>query len=109
MSQPLPAGTHLAYTVYDQAEWGRRLLAVEASPQHGEPAWAFHLLEDQDEDGPVLKLEMLDETWQAFAQIPGFFAALAEGGQKLAFEAVVRVLDSLGAVNETDRARERKA
>lgn len=91
--------------------------------------WAFFVVEYElpGYDRPGLRLEMGGWAWPAFAQIPEFFAALGAGqfdshqlvgdeadprrrrrpspGRRL--KEVVALLESVGAVNETERWAER--
>lgn len=114
----MPEGTHLAYTIYHETKWwseldkntrpneGRRCIQVAASAkgQGGGVRWEFGIVE-YNLDRPALCLEIFDEGWEAFGLMAPFFAELAASGYRAGWTlAEVReLLDSLGAVDETDR------
>lgn len=108
----LPKGTHLAYIVNQEAWYAVGVLRdqpptvmVQASAkgQGGGVAWDFAVEDGSDLLGkPGLRLKMWDEAWEAFAQIPEFFAALASG-EVTTLADLRGLLDSLGAVDETSR------
>jgi hypothetical protein len=107
----LPEGTHLAYTIYHETSWWRGL-PENARPNDGRPtiqvaasakgagggvAWEFAVVEMTQ---TTLYLEVFDDAWQAFAQIPAFFESLPDCDT---LDAVQALLDLLGAVDETER------
>jgi hypothetical protein len=112
MNQPLPEGTHLAYHLWHE-EWlwrdvvasqprGVAITASRGAELGG--AWEFNITEtDMDDGEKALQINMFYNAWQAFAQIPELFAALAAKNKQTTFEEVVGLLDTLGAVDETDR------
>ena len=109
----LPGNTHLAYTIYHETEWwsqlsdhtrpngGQRCVQVAASAhgRGGGARWEFGVIEHP---GIGLKLSIFDETWPAFEEIADFFRDLAVDRPKTLDE-VVRLLDRIGAVDETER------
>jgi len=105
----LPEGTHLAYAVAHEA-WYSRIgpmmddpptIFVMASHPEGGCVWEFRV------EGTRLGLwiNMFDDSWEAYAHIPEFFAALAELGRDPKLTDVEAVLTRLGAVDETVRER----
>lgn len=107
----LPADCFLAYYVHHEA----RYAAVPGVPQSephpmvaaqstgGGCAWEFKVSE-HDIAGTTVKVSVFADAFEAFVQIPGFFAALVE--QKPSTLAEVRaLLDSLGARDVTARTR----
>ena len=113
----MPAGTHLAYIVshetwYHRAdhvtrqggETGRDLnVAASAKGTGGGVAWEFMVREYRLIDDLVLHVEMFDDSWAAFTQVPELFTALASQEHGLTLEGLRGLLDGLGAVDETDR------
>jgi hypothetical protein len=115
----MPKGTHLAYTVYHETHWWRgslRLSGRQSLPNEGQPCiqvaasakgqgggvrWEFSVVE-VDLGQKALRLDIFDEGWEAFALMPAFFAGLAAGGVET-LDDVRELLDSLGAVDETER------
>lgn len=106
----LPGGMHLAYVDCRHA-WYYRIpgvvdvpgIAISASADvGGGGAWGF-AVEEVDAGGPALRLRIFHDAFAAFAQIPGFFAALAAGARTL--DDVVAILRDLGAADETPRQR----
>ena len=122
MSDQLPDGTHLAYSINHESRWWRQI-PTQARPNNGRPsiqvcasaegngggvAWEFAVVEhDLGKTIPALKLGIFDDAWAAFADIPGFFASLADGDEMLTLDDVVAILKALGAVDETDRGEPR--
>lgn len=108
----LPAGTHLAYIVtdeawyYDRTRWPGDLphLSVSASAkgEGGGAAWEFQVNERELGGEQVTRVEMFYDAYAAFLQEPELFAALAEQQPRTLAE-VRALLDSMGAVDETDR------
>lgn len=106
----LPEGTRLAYTVSHEAWYARRpgivdqpQIMVSASSPGGGCAWEFGVNEhDFGSHGRAIRVDVFDDAFAAFAQIPEFFAALAAEGIGT-LDGVRSVLDRMGAVDETDR------
>lgn len=109
----MPAGTHLAYHLPHEARYwranrdryqDRRQVGVTASAQGqgGGAAWEFYLVEYLLGGKPALRLKMFADSWSALAEIAPFFADLAAGSVKT-LDDVVRLLNELGAVDETER------
>lgn len=114
MTRELPDNSHLAYTINHENIWwsklpedmrpddGRRSVYISASKQGrgGGARWEMSVVEKPNIG---LKLGIFDETWPAFQEIPDFFLALASE-RPGSLDEVVRLLDRLGAVDETKRA-----
>lgn len=108
----LPEGTHLAYVVNHEAWYASTVLADEpptvmvqasAEGEGGGVAWEFPVEDGSHLIGrPGLRLKMWGDSWEAFAQVPEFFAVLA-GGEVATLDDLRGLLDSLGAVDETAR------
>ncbi|GAA2623899.1 hypothetical protein GCM10010399_64010 [Dactylosporangium fulvum] len=100
----LPGNTFLAYTVMHEAHWAPLAWTGLGEPNQiniaattgGGARWEFIVYE---KDGAA-RLCMYDEAWPAFREIPDFFAALP-GLHTL--DEVRAVLDSFGAVDQTER------
>jgi hypothetical protein len=109
----LPApDTYLAYTVYHETYWWSQITPVESRPNEGRPCvqihcasrgggvkWEFGVVE-HDLYRPALKLGIFDEGWEAFRVLRPFFDGLADVHS---LDGVRALLDSLGAVDETER------
>lgn len=109
----LPDDCTLAYTVNHESKYYRlyreatgtmtgRSLGVAASASGGGVAWEFVVEEHRLGKGAV-QLQIFDDAFAALAQIPEFFAALAEQ-EPTSLDAVRAILDELGAVDQTTRA-----
>lgn len=112
----MPEGTHLEYTVYAETYWWQQL-SRETRPNGGRPCvqmaaganegggvkWEFGVVEHDLGRAPALKLSIYDEGWEAFTCMAPFFAALASGEVRTLAD-VRNLLDSLGAVDKTERA-----
>jgi len=100
----LPEGTHLAYVVAHEA-WYRKVVdqpAIQvAAAADGGQAWGFTV--DEYSFGAI-HVGVFEDAFAAFAQIPEFFAALASEGAAT-LDDVRRILDAMGAADETDRTR----
>jgi hypothetical protein len=103
----LPDDTHLAYTDYREAWYGKGektlMVAASAKGTGGGVAWEFEVKEhDFDNHGKPIRIGVFDDAFDAFTQIPEFFAVLAAKNTGTLDE-VIGVLRSMGAVDETDR------
>jgi hypothetical protein len=106
----LPEGTHLAYIVVKDAYYSslphardeRPTVSVMASHEDGGVAWEFAVVEF-NLDGPSVHLEMFYDSFAALSEMPEFFAGLQQVGKGDGLAAVVALLDSLGAADETKR------
>jgi hypothetical protein len=105
----LPEDTHLAYIVSHEAWYARALpdsrpeINVMAAATGGGVAWEFTVEEvDLGSHGPAIRVKVFDDAFEAFAQIPEFFAALA-AGQAGTLGDLREILDSMGAADETQR------
>ena len=102
----LDAGTHLTYIV-SQEQWGPGIVPqpeiyVSAAYGDGGCAWGFPVREYDLSGGPAIRAEVFDDAFAAFTQIPEFFAALADE-EICTLDAVQRLLDRMGALDETRR------
>jgi hypothetical protein len=68
--------------------------------------WEFVVVEYDFGKGAVPHLEMFSDSWAAFEQVPELFAGLRDEADGADLEAVIGLLDQLGAVDVTER-RER--
>lgn len=108
----LPEDTHLAYTVWHEAwyadlnripgEEPHLMVAASAEGSGGGVAWEFQIDGYQLGREPVTRVKMFDDAYAAFAQMPEFFAVLAEQTPQT-LDDVRAILDALGAVDETPR------
>jgi hypothetical protein len=104
----LPEDTRLAYTVwqeawfYDPRNNEEPFLMVSAAAKGGGVAWEFQIDGYELGGNPVTRVKMFDDSYAALAQLPEFFAALAEQ-QPGTLDEVRALLGSLGAVDETPR------
>lgn len=64
-------------------------------------AWSARFTEYRLSDGPAVAVEMFDDSFRAFTQMPELFTALADGVSTL--DEVRVVLDGLDAKDTTDR------
>lgn len=104
----LPDDTHLAYTVAHEAWYWRGdendyvMIAASAKGSGGGVAWEFQVEEMELGGKQVIRVKVFDDAFAAFADVPGLFAALADG-RAGTLVTVREVLDDLGAVDETER------
>lgn len=106
--------THLRYIVMHEAQsWaqippdqrpndGLPSLAVSAAHHGGGVAWEF-AVEQHRLVGcprPAIQLRIFDDAFDAFRQIPSFFAALCKD---MTLRDVRELLDAFGFVDETER------
>lgn len=108
----LPEDTHLAYIVVKDAWYAsasiyageRPSISVMASAKGtgGGVAWEF-VVTEYDLDGSSVHLEMFYDSFAAFTEMPEFFTGLQQIGRGDGLAEVRLLLDSLGAVDETDR------
>lgn len=115
--KPLPGGGRLAYTVTRDAWYWQAMsdshspdIVIEAQVCDGDDAtaWEFIIASEVLDGENALKINVFDEAFDAFVEIPDFFAALAtEKPQTL--EEVVALLDRVGAEDITEREAPRRA
>jgi len=102
----LPEGTHLAYYDY-RATWypsRERAVGISAAFPGGGCAWNFTVTEKNlGTHGTAIKVEIFEDAFAAFTQIPGFFAALATMASYPDLDTVILLLKLLGAADETAR------
>ena len=106
----LPEGSHLAYIVWHEAWYAEASrtpgehphLMVQTAHEGGGVTWAFQIDGHELGGSLVTRVKMFDDSYGAFAQIPEFFAALADGGPATLGD-IMEILDGLGAVDETPR------
>lgn len=107
----IPEPLFLAYVVNREAWYypanqkigsleGRSLNVSAANPAGG-CRWEF-TVQEYDINGGAVRLQMFDDSFQAFEQIPGFFQALTSE-QPSSLDQVREILDRLGAVDTTER------
>jgi len=103
----LPEGTHLAYYDYRATWYPSREQAIDISASAGPGeggAWDFTVTEKNlGTHGTAIKVEIFEDAFAAFTQIPGFFAALATMASYPDLDTVILLLKSLGAADETAR------
>lgn len=112
MTTALPEDTHLAYIVSHEAWYARTPGVIDhpeinvmasAKGSGGGVAWEFMVEEvDLGRGEPAIRVKVFDDAFAAFAQIPEFFAAIAETPPQT-LKAVRAALDAMGAVDETER------
>lgn len=112
----LPEDCFLAYVVTHEAWYyepnrasgllNGRSLNVSASSRGGGVAWEF-TVEEHPHNGGGIKLNMFDDSFPAFVQIPEFFAALNGNEVPESVAAVREILDRIGAVDTTERVNPR--
>lgn len=100
----LPEDCIFAYYVSHEAWYytsaiGGPEIMVTARSEDGGCAWEFGVRQVRD---IAIRVEVFSDAWAAFAQIPEFFATLAEEGADT-LDAVREILDRLGAKDITDR------
>lgn len=95
----IPEGTHLAYTVDTDPEFGidPAVIVHAQSDDRCGVDWEFQVIQPPE---PWLRLSMFNDSWSAFAVLAPFFAALASGEVRT-LDDVVKLLRTLGAVDET--------
>lgn len=111
----IPDDCHLAYIVSHEAwYWAvsrtpdeKPHLNVQASARgsSGRAAWEFDISEHELGGKLCTRIEMFDDAYAAFADIPEFFVLLREH-QPGTLREVRAILDGLGAVDETQRTRQ---
>ena len=106
----LPEDTHLAYIVWHEAWYAdtsrdfheQPHLMVTAAADGGGCAWEFQIAGYELGGSPVTRVKMFEDAYAALAEMPEFFAALAEL-RPVTLDEVRVILDGLGAVDETPR------
>jgi hypothetical protein len=105
----LPEDTHLAYVASHEVWYAaaNRIdhpqLSIVAAHKGGGCVWEFTAEQYELGGRQVVRVKMFFDSFAAYAQMPEFFAALAEQGEDATLESVRAALDSLGAVDETER------
>lgn len=105
----LPEDCRLAYVVGAEAWYARSdpssrpYVSVMAAADGGGAAWEFQVEERDDVRPGTVQVQAFDDAFDAFVQVPEFFAALAEQ-QPSSLAAVVAILNELGARDDTQRA-----
>jgi hypothetical protein len=103
----LPDNCELVYIVPAEAWYSdvirehRPIVSVVAAARGGGAAWEFDV-EQHELDGPTLRLRMFHGSWDAFEQIPEFFAALHEESPRTLVD-LRAMLDRIGARDATAR------
>jgi hypothetical protein len=109
----IPDDCYLAYIVSHEAwYWSasrspgeKPHLNVQAASNGGGVAWEFDVSEYHLGGEPCTHIEMFDDSYAAFADIPEFFVLLREHQPGTLCE-VRGILDGLGAMDKTQRTRE---
>ena len=96
----LTDGATLTYTVSHEA-WYSRVVERPEIVVSG-PGWEFVVTEHDHGDRNPIRVGVFEDAFAAFAQIPEFFAALAEQ-QPGTLTGVRAILDEMGATDETPR------
>jgi len=106
----VPDDCRFAYIVNQEAWYSKVLtdepkeIMVMAAADDGGVAWEFGVEERVLGGETVVQLHPFNDAFDAFAQIPDFFAALAEE-KPSTLDGVRGILDRLGAVDRTERTR----
>jgi hypothetical protein len=107
----IPDDCHLAYIVSHEAWYWNALgstekphLNVQAAAYGGGVAWEFDVSEYHLGGKPCTRIQMFDDAYESFAQIPEFFILMREHRPGTLRE-VRGILDGLGAADLTQRAR----
>jgi len=108
----LPSDCHLAYIVWQEAWYSQAsaslnehphlMVSASARGSGGGVAWEFQIDGYELGGSPVTRVKMFEDSYAALTDIPEFFAALAEE-RPVTLDQVRAILDSLGAVDETER------
>jgi hypothetical protein len=100
----LPENCQLAYVVAHEA-WDGRTPGFGDHPtvRVAAAAWEF-TVEEVDYGHRTIRVGIFDYAFDAFRQIPEFFAALAEK-RVTTLPEVVAILAGMGAVDQTERVR----
>ncbi|MDH2424792.1 hypothetical protein [Sphaerisporangium sp. TRM90804] len=105
----MPDGCRLAYVVAHEAWYGQVLGVVDrprvwvAAAAGGGVEWEFSV-EEVDYGHRAIRVDIFHDAFDAFRQIPEFFAALAEQ-RTTTLPEVVAILAGMGAVDQTERVR----
>lgn len=102
----------LTYVVAHEAWYGRVPGVIErpqlnvcASAQGGGVAWEFLVTQhDFGKGNTPIRLDVFDDAFAAFNEIPEFFAALGEKEPRTLAD-VVAILAAMGATDDTQRER----
>jgi len=108
----IPKDCRLAYVVSHEAWYwdvsrspgDKPHLNVQAAAYEGGVAWEFEVSEYHLGGKPCTHIEMFDDAYEAFAQIPEFFVLMREH-QPGTLREVRGILDGLGAEDVTKRTR----
>jgi hypothetical protein len=103
----LPRDCFLDYVITKEAYYAHVTRAhsdpeiwIRASAREGGVAWEFSAVQV----GNIgVKLDVFDDAWQAFNDLPEFFQSLAARGKGVTLDDVRETLDRLGAVDSTQR------
>lgn len=108
----IPEDCHLAYVVSHEAWYWNAAKGTDSKPHlnvqasakgtGGGVAWEFDVSEHFLGGEYCTRIEMFDDSYAAFADIPEFFALMREHQPGMLRE-VRGILDGLGAVDETER------
>ncbi|MFI6510072.1 hypothetical protein ACIBCT_20905 [Streptosporangium sp. NPDC050855] len=106
----LPDDCYLTYVIAHEA-WYAKVpgtvdvpqLSIVASSRGGGCAWEFVAKEiELGQRTPSIRLDIFDDAFAAFEQLPGFFKTIGEVKPTTLAE-LVDILNGLGAVDDTER------
>jgi hypothetical protein len=106
----LPEDCELTYIVCHEdhlhtlTQRDKPAIYVAAVHQEGDHVWEFDVEEHNSPFEQHLQLQIFDDSWDAFEQIPEFFTALRTACPCTLIE-LRKVLDGLGARDATPRTR----
>jgi len=101
------SGYRLVYVIPQDA-WYRNVvtevsITVSKAADEGGCAWEFSVVEHRDIG---IRVEVFGDAFDAFAEIPEFFAELAKVG-RTTLDGVREILDDLGFADATERTQRR--
>ncbi len=106
----LPGGSFLAYIVGAESYYYRAAMkddpyiSIGATNDGDGPSWEFSVVDHSERlNAPTaLRVEIFDDAWRAFSDVPELFAAMA-AGEIESLDDLRALLDRLGAVDQTTR------
>lgn len=110
-AREFPGGGYLAYIVVVETYYYQRLGNPDKRPpsinifasRGGGVSWEFSVTDHTARLGQrALKVEIFDDAWAAFADLPELFVAMADGEIE-SLDELRTLLDRLGAVDQTPR------
>jgi hypothetical protein len=107
----LPEDCHFGYYLRHEAWYAPTIgatpgITVGAYANDGGCAWEFEVEQHEfSDDHKAVRICMFGGAFEAYVQIPEFFAALVRHPGISTFDQVRIILDQLGATDRTDRVR----